>query len=75
MNELLHTALEPSTNKVIAHAFFTELREKHDVDYAVFLINGSHSLENACRRHSLDFTYNCYGNRNSVKHIFREVKR
>jgi transposase-like protein len=31
-NELLHTTLEPTTNKVIAHAFFAELREKHDVD-------------------------------------------
>ena len=31
-NELLHTTLEPTTNKGIAHALFTELREKHDVD-------------------------------------------
>ena len=30
-NELLYTKLEPTTNKVIAHAFFAELREKHDV--------------------------------------------
>ena len=30
-NELLHTTLEPTTNKDIAHAFFAELREKHDV--------------------------------------------
>ena len=30
-NELLYTKLEPTTNKVIAHAFFVELREKHDV--------------------------------------------
>ena len=56
-NELLHTALEPTTNKGIAHAFFAELREKHDVDDAVFLIDGSHSLKDACRRHSLDFRY------------------
>jgi transposase-like protein len=41
-NELLHTTLEPTTNKGIAHAFFAELREKHDVDDAVFLISGSH---------------------------------
>ena len=54
-NELLHITLEPTTNNVIAHAFFAEIREKHDVDDAVFLIDGSHSLKNACRRHSLDF--------------------
>ena len=34
-NELLHIALEPTTNKGIAYAFFAELRGKHDVDDAV----------------------------------------
>ncbi|CCQ36035.1 ISH14-type transposase ISNamo9 [Natronomonas moolapensis 8.8.11] len=74
-NELLHTTLEPTTNKVIAHEFFAELREKHDVDGAVFLIDGSHSLKDACRRHSLDFRYEKHGNRNSVERVFREIKR
>ena len=74
-NKLLYTTLEPTTNKGIAHAFFAELREKHDVDDAVFLIDGSHSLKDACRRHSLDFKYERYGNRNSVERVFREVKR
>jgi len=74
-NQLLHTKLEPTTNKVIAHAFFAELREKHDVDDAVFLIDGSHSLKDACSRHGLDFRYERHGNRNSVERIFREVKR
>jgi transposase-like protein len=74
-NELLHTKLEPTTNKVIAHAFFTELRKKHDVDDAVFLIDGSLSLNDACSRHGLDFRYEKHGNRNSVERVFREVKR
>jgi len=74
-NELLHTKLEPTTNKVIAHAFFAELREKHDVDDAVFLIDGSLSLKDACSRHGLDFRYERHGNRNSVERVFREVKR
>ena len=30
-NELLHTTLEPTTTKVLAHSFLTELSEKHDV--------------------------------------------
>jgi transposase-like protein len=42
-NELLHTKLEPTTNTMMAHAFVAELREKHDVEDAVFLIDGSHS--------------------------------
>jgi len=74
-NELLHTRLEPTTNKVIARSFFTELREKHDVDNAAFLINGSHSLKDACRRHGLDFRYEKHGNRNSIERVFRELKR
>jgi len=74
-NELLHTKLEPTANKVIAHAFVAELREKHDVDDAVFLIDGSQSLKAACSRHGLDFRYERHGNRNSVERVFREVKR
>ena len=31
-NELLHTALEPTTNNTFARSFFADLREKHNVD-------------------------------------------
>ena len=74
-NDLLHTKLEPTRNKVIASTFFQELREKHDVDDAVFLIDGDQSLNYACQRHGLDFRYERHGNRNSVERVFREVKR
>jgi putative transposase len=74
-NELRHTTLEPTANKVITHAFFTEFCEKHDVENAVFLIDGSHSLKDACRRHGLDFKYEKHGNRNSVERVVREIKR
>ena len=74
-NELLHTKLEPTTTKVLAHSFLTELSEKHDVSDAVFLVDGSHSLQDACHRHGLDFRYEKHGNRNSVERVFREVKR
>ncbi|MFT4948890.1 MAG: putative transposase [Natronomonas sp.] len=74
-NELLHTQLEPTRTNVIAHAFFTELREKHDVDDAVFLVDGATPLNAACSRHGLDFRYERHGNRNSVERIFREIKR
>jgi len=69
-NELLYAKLELMTNKVIAHASFAELREKHDVDDAVFLIDGSHSLKDACCRHSLDFSYERHGDRNSINVAF-----
>jgi transposase-like protein len=74
-NELLHTKLEPTRTNMIAHAFFTELQEKHDVEDAVFLIDGATPLKNACHRHGLDFKYEKHGNRNSVERVFREIKR
>jgi transposase-like protein len=74
-NELLHTKLEPTRTNVIAHAFFRELREKHDVDDAVFLVDGAVPLKDACQRHGLDFRYERHGNRNSAERVFREVKR
>jgi len=43
-NKLLHTQLKPTTTKVLAQSFLAELSEKHDVDDAVFLVDGSHSL-------------------------------
>ncbi|SEO13467.1 Transposase (or an inactivated derivative) [Halorientalis persicus] len=74
-NELLHTKLEPVRTNALAHAFFAELREKHDVDDAVFLVDGAAPLKDACQRHGLDFRYEPHGNRNSVERVFREVKR
>ena len=41
----------------------------------MFLIDGSHSLKDACQRHSLDFRDEKRGNRNSVERVFREIKR
>jgi len=74
-NELLHTKLEPTRTNALAELFFRELREKHDVDDAVFLVDGATPLQEACRRHGLDFRYERHGNRNSVERVFREVKR
>jgi putative transposase len=74
-NELLHTTLEPTRTNVLSHRFLAELREKHGVDDAVFLIDGAPQLKDACSRHGLDFRIERHGNRNSVERVFREVKR
>ena len=74
-NELLHTKLEPTRTNALAEIFFSELREKHDVDDAVFLVDDATPLKEACHRHGLDFRYERHGNRNSVERVFREVKR
>jgi len=75
MNEFLHTTLEPTRTNVLAYGFFTELREKDDVDDAVFLVDGATPLNDACRRHGLEFRYEKHGTRNSVERVFREAKR
>jgi transposase-like protein len=74
-NDLLHTQLEPTTNTGLAQRFLAQLREKHNVDDAVFLVDGSASLEAACSRHGVSFRYERHGRRNSVERVFREVKR
>jgi transposase-like protein len=74
-NESLHTKLEPVRTNVFAHAFFTDVREKHNVDDAVFLVDGATPLHDACSRHGLDFRDERHGNRTSVERVFRKVKR
>jgi transposase-like protein len=74
-NELFHTSLEPTTNTVIAQTFLAEIEEKHDVSEAVFLVDGSHSLQAACHRRGYNFRYEKHGNRNAVERVFREIKR
>jgi len=74
-NDLLHTTLEPTITNVIADQFFAEFRDKHDVDDAIFPVDGAVPLQRACRKHSLDFRYERHGNRNSAERVFLEVKR
>ena len=52
-NDLLHPRLEPVRTNAFAHAFFDELPEKHDVDDAVFLVDGAAPLQDGCSRHAL----------------------
>jgi transposase-like protein len=74
-NDLLHTKRELIRNNAFAHTFFAELREKHDVDTAVFLVDSAAPLQDACSRHGLDYRYEEHGNRNRGERVFREVKR
>ena len=60
---------------MIADLFFAELRDKHDVDDAIFLVDGAVPLHRACEKHGVDFRYERHGYRNSVERIFREGKR
>ena len=67
--------LEPTINTIIAQEFLDEIGEKHDVSMAVSLVEGSPSLQTACRPEGYDFRYEKDGNLNAVERVFREIKR
>jgi len=74
-NELLHLRLFSPTTTALTEIFFRELRQKHDVETAVFLVDGANHLHAALHRAGLRFQTERHGNRNAVERIFREVKR
>ncbi|MFC6987641.1 IS6 family transposase [Haloplanus sp. GCM10025708] len=74
-NRLLHVRLFPTRTQALTEMFLSELREKHLVDDAIFLVDGAPWLQAACHRHGLRFHHETHGNRNAVERIFREVKR
>ncbi len=74
-NRLLHVRLFPTRTQALTELFLRELREKHDVTDAVFLVDSAPWLQAALHRHGLRFQTETHGNRNSVERVFREVKR
>jgi transposase-like protein len=74
-NRLLHVRLFPTRTLALTEMFLAELREKHLVDDAIFLVDGAPWLQAACHRHGLRFQHITHGNRNAVERVFREVKR
>ncbi len=74
-NEFLHVKLETSQNRGLSAIFFRELRQRHDVDEALFLVDGAPWLQAALHRHGLDFQHETHGNRNTIERIFKEIKR
>jgi putative transposase len=74
-NELLHVRLFSTTTTALTEIFLHELQQKHDVDTAVFLVDGAQHLQTALQRSGLRFQISRHGNRNAVERIFRELKR
>jgi transposase-like protein len=74
-NRLLHVRLFPMRTLALTEMFLSELREKHLVDDATFLVDGAPWLQAACHRHGLRFQHVTHGNRNAVERVFREIKR
>ena len=74
-NDLLHVRLFSTTTTTLTEIFLRELRQKHDVETAVFLVDGAKHLQTALQRAGLRFQMCRHGNRNAVERIFRELKR
>jgi putative transposase len=74
-NTFLHIRLFRTYTTGLTEIFLSELREKHDVETAVFLVDDAQWLKNALDRHGLDCRYERHGNRNRVERLFREIKR
>jgi transposase-like protein len=55
--------------------FLAELRDKQNVDDALFLVDSAPWLQAPLHQYSLDYRYEKHGNRNSAERVFRELKR
>jgi len=75
INRLLHMRLYPTRTQALTEMFLSELREKHLVDDATFLVDGAPWLQAACHRLGLRFQHVTHGNWNAVERVFRELKR
>ena len=74
-NQFLHIRLFTTTTTALTQKFLRELRAKHDVSEAVFLVDHAHHLAAALNRAGLRFQTLRHGNRNAVERVFREIKR
>jgi transposase-like protein len=74
-NKYLHVRLFPSRTQALTEMFLAELREKHQVEDAIFLVDGAPWLHAALHRHGLRFQHETHGNRNAAERIFKELKR
>jgi len=74
-NQFLHVDVFPVQNQQFTLVFLRDLKEKHHVDDALFLVDAGGHLTAALSRTSLRFQITRHGNRNAVERVFREIKR
>ncbi|WP_188879762.1 IS6 family transposase [Halarchaeum nitratireducens] len=74
-NKFLHVRLFTTTTTALTQQFLRELREKHDVSDAVFLVDHAQHLAAALHRAGLRFQTIRHGNRNAAERVLRGIKR
>lgn len=60
---------------VFSEQFIAQLLEKHELDEAMFLVDGTPWLHGALHRHDCEWRHETHGRRNAVERVFKEVKR
>jgi len=71
---MVYTKLGPTRTNVIADQFFSALREKHDVEHAIFLVDVAVSLQRICEKQGLDFRPERRENQNSAERVVYKIK-
>lgn len=83
---LLYTAVDAATKKylhvrlfstriqTLTELFLRELREKHHVEAATFLVDGAPWFQAAPHHHGRCFQHQTHWNRNAAERIFKELK-
>ena len=74
-NRILHVGLYASRNMAMIEFFLDELNQKHDVQDAVFLVDGAPWLHAALHRFDLQPRHETFGERNPIERVFQEIKR
>ncbi|TYL37312.1 hypothetical protein CV102_16935 [Natronococcus pandeyae] len=74
-NEFLHVRLYPTRTTALTEMFLRKLKEKHDVENAVFLVDSAPWIKTALHHLRLRFQYEKHRNRNTVERLFQEIKR
>ena len=74
-NEFLHIRLFLTRTTQLAMLFLRELQQIVPITHAAILVDNVHHLKAALSRLGLRFQMSRRGNRNTIEHVLREVKR
>ncbi len=73
-NEFPHITLCSTRTTALTEMVLRELREKHNVEDAVFLVDSAPWLKATLHHLGHRFRYEKHGNRNAVEHLTQEMK-
>jgi transposase-like protein len=74
-NHLIDVKLSSTRNQATTEISLTEIREKHLVDDAVFLVNSALQLQATLHSHGLGYRHQKHTNHNNPERILFEIKR